>query len=63
MKKHSYPSPNLPRSGETPFKQWREDRGKELGISGMAYWHLIYKGMVPMPKMRRVNKRVIFVKP
>lgn len=63
MKYRRYPSPNLPRDGEMPFKRWIEERAKEAGISYLAYWYRLDRGMVPRPKMRRVNKRVIFVKP
>lgn len=61
-KKHRFPNPNLPRQGEMPFKQYCAIKGKEIGITGIAYWHRLDRGTVPRPKMRKVNARVIYVK-
>ena len=35
---------------------------EKLGISGGNLNHLIYRGKIKLPQVRRVNSRVIFVK-
>jgi hypothetical protein len=51
---------------EIPFKQWRLDEAERLGISEQSLINRLYgqKGQrtrIPMPKIRRVNQRVLFV--
>jgi hypothetical protein len=50
---------------EIPFKQWKIEQSEKLGISVECLNNRLYgqKGQrtrVPMPKLRRVNQRVMF---
>jgi hypothetical protein len=47
---------------EIPMKRWRLEMAEKLGISGGNLNHLIYRGKIKLPQVRRVNSRVIFVK-
>lgn len=50
---------------EIPMKQWRFEMAMRLGISEHAVACRIYqlkgKKRMPYPRVRRVNKRVVFV--
>lgn len=58
----SYKPRNLPRTGEVPLKNWLMDMAEKHRVSEVAIWQRIwlYKTM-PAPKLRRCNKRVVFV--
>ena len=61
-KKRIWPPRNPARPGETPLKCWLADKAEAAGITPQGIWERIwtYKTM-PAPKLRRVNRRVIFV--
>lgn len=49
-----------------PFKQWRAEQAENLGISVSSFNNRLYgqkgqRSRVRMPKLRRINARVIFV--
>ena len=58
-----YTTRNQPRTGEVPLKSWLMDMAEKFQVSDIAIWQRVwlYK-TIPAPKLRRVNKRVIFVK-
>ena len=48
---------------EIPLKAWLADQAARLGICETAVWHKVFKAhTLPMPKIRRVNARVVMVK-
>ena len=47
---------------EIPMKQWRFDQAKREGRSENNIAQRLGKGLYPNLKVRRVNKRVVFVK-
>lgn len=47
---------------EIPFKQWRIEEAQRLGISVSTLNMRLSRGTVPYPPVRRVNKRIVFVK-
>lgn len=53
--------PNHPHSYEIPLKSWILDRAAERGCGYTRIWDKIRRGHYPDLKLRRVNKRVVFV--
>lgn len=46
---------------EIPMKQFRVEEAKRIGISPASLANDWSRGRRPYPKVRRVNKRVVFV--
>ena len=55
--------PNLPRPGEIQLKSWLAAQAESRGVTAPAIWMQIARGKYPKLKLRRVNKRVVFVQP
>lgn len=47
---------------EVPLKIWIQEQAEKFGVSTTAIHMKILRGKMPRPPMRRVNKRVIFVR-
>jgi hypothetical protein len=47
---------------EIPLKQWFCEQAKEAGLSVAGIITRYYKGRLPPPSLRRVNKRVVYVR-
>lgn len=48
---------------EIPLKEYIADLSIKLGICETAVWHKLFKAhTLPMPKLRRVNARVVMVR-
>jgi hypothetical protein len=59
----SYTPRNQPRPGEVPLKRWLADMADKNGVFPLAIWKRVWRyHTLPAPKLRRVNRRVIFVK-
>lgn len=50
------------RREEIPLKEWLQTQGDLHGVGPNAINMKIKRGTMPKPPMRRVNKRVIFVR-
>ncbi len=48
-------------SEEIQLKQWVIEEARRQGLSDRAIWCQMYRGKFPDLKLRRVNKRVVFV--
>lgn len=46
---------------EIPLKQWVYEQADKDNVSDRAIWQRIARGKYPHLRLRRVNKRVIFV--
>jgi hypothetical protein len=46
---------------ELQLKQWIADEAQRHGVGTRAIWCRMYRGKYPGLKLRRVNKRVVFV--
>lgn len=51
-----------PRPGEMPMKQWRVLQAELTGLSPITIAMRLRRGKYPDLKIRRVNKRVVYVK-
>lgn len=47
---------------EIPMKQWRIEQAQRLNITEACFRTMLYTRKYPYPKVRRVNKMVVFVK-
>lgn len=52
-----------PRIGEILFKAWVKDEAERCGVKLTAIYNRVARGKYPKLKMRRVNPRLIYVKP
>lgn len=52
---------NPPRPGEIQFKHWLSNEAARMGITEKAFAQRYYRGQIPQPPMRRVNRSVVFV--
>ncbi len=52
---------NLPRPGEIQMKVWREAESRRLGVGEGAIAMKLNRGGYPELRVRRVNKRVVYV--
>ena len=68
-----HPEPKQPKPAPSPaqsnqpsiemsFIRWREQQAERLGIPTHTFEMRLYRGIYPMPPMRRVNARVVYVK-
>jgi hypothetical protein len=51
-----------PRQGEVQMKVWVSDTAERLKTSPSAIWMRLYRGKLN-PPLRRINARLIYVKP
>lgn len=51
----------LDRTTEIPFKRWRYEEGDRLGLKAQSIFMRVQRGHYPYLRLRRVNKRVVFV--
>lgn len=59
--KHRPPTP-MPQDGEVSMKEWMISESQRLGIKPNGVYMRLMRGWYPDLKIRRVNKRVAFVK-
>jgi hypothetical protein len=52
---------NLQRPNEIPFKQWRAEQAAREHVHENSIWYRLKAGKYPQLKLRKVNKRVVFV--
>ena len=46
---------------EIPFKQWRYEQAEIKGVTEVAIFKQVCRGLYPGLRLRRVNQRVAFV--
>lgn len=52
----------LPRAGEIPFKEWVMKQAQKFGTGYYQIYRHLKRHPDQMPKIRRANRKVIFVK-
>jgi hypothetical protein len=60
--RHDLNASTKPRPGEMNWKEWLTTEAIKLGLQDMTLYRRIKAGTYPMPPVRKLNKRVIFVK-
>lgn len=50
-----------PRPGEIPLKEWIITVSEQVGYSARTFQDYLSKGRIAYPKVRRVNRKVVFV--
>lgn len=51
-----------PLPGEIPLKQWVAEQALKLDLTSGAIWQRLARKKIPLPPLRRVNQRVVFVR-
>lgn len=59
---HYHPKNHQPGPGEVWFKEWIYTEAERDHVGPMAVYNRVYRGKHPDLQLRRVNRRVIFVK-
>lgn len=50
-----------PRPGEIPLKEWLRNTADAMGLSPSTMYNYLSRGRIAYPRVRRVNRQVVFV--
>lgn len=53
----------LGRQGWIPFKQWRAEEAERQGVTEDRILKWVAKGKYPALRIKRINRKMVFVKP